>query len=180
MILHPLHSEFLRSKHIQGGYDVGTVLGELRELPPEEGFWILTRLAIFFHDPSLEGSGGESTAESDFREMLKSIESTCRKVLGLGMESHFLAHAIVGFVLASLIFDCDEEAAENDVSRYEALAAAVGREGVEGAVTREVASTASRIWQKVAENRMARLELARGRYKLFCDRVLPAMLGRSS
>lgn len=176
MILHPLHVEFLQSEHIQGGYDVETVLAELRKLPSEEGFSGLTRLAIFLHDPSLDGSGGAATAESDFHEMLDSIGSASRKALSSGIESHFLAHAIVGFVLSSLLFDCNDEVVRDELSRYEAHAHAAERKGAEGAITSEVASVSARSWRKIARDRAEQHELAKSRYSLFCDRVLRAML----
>ena len=175
-IYHPFHLAFCFCDVLREENNLEILFDKLATIDALERLWILMYLPDFIGAKSGINS---ATDEENSDAILDSLKVRCGELLDAGMTDFFLAYSIVCCLCNQLCRQSDPDLADANKSRMRRAIGFFQSRAKAGITDQETADSCSRMAEETMNNSVANANLFRGRYHLFCNWVVRAMLPES-
>ena len=172
-IYHPFHLAFCLGEILREENNLVILFDKLAAIDPLERRWILMYLPDYIGVKPIRDC---ATDEEESDALLHSLKVRCGDLLDTGMTDFFLAYAIVCCLCNQLNIQSDPNLADANKRRMQRAIGFFQSRAKDGLTDQETADSCSRMAEEVMNNSLANANLSRGRYHLFCNTVVRAML----
>ena len=175
-IYHPFHLAFSLCGVLHEENNLDILFDKLAAIEPLERRWILMYLPDFI---GAKPVGDCTTDEEASDAILNSVKVRCVELLDTGMTDFFLAYSIVCCLCNQLCIQSDPDKAAHTKRWMQRVIQSVQSRAEAGLTEKQTAEKHIRMAEETLNNSVANANLSRGRYHLFCNTVVKAMLPES-
>lgn len=172
-IYHPYHLAFSVADVLREENNLVILFDKLTAIEPLERRWILMYLPDFIGVTPVKDC---ATDEEESDAILHSLKVRCGELLDTGMTDFFLAYSIVCCLCNQLCIQSDPDKAAHTKRWMQRVIQGFQSRAEAGLTEKETAEKHIRMAEETLNNSVANANLSRGRYHLFCNTVVKAML----